>query len=261
VTATDWLVLATLSLVGLACLVVGYRALRARRWSAAGRRRWWLALVVLVLPPLAVFALLAEDVATDEGFSWDLTIMQHVLVHHSDRLHRVMDVVTATGGAVVVVTLLSATAATLLLARLRWQAAFLVSATAAAMVVNVIMKRVFERARPDVIPHHIIGGYSFPSGHTMNSMGLAVALTIVFWHTRWRWFTTATALVWAGLVGVSRVYLGVHFPSDVLGGWALALAVAALVWLLYWARIEPDPGAGESVVVAAGTEGTLVEKE
>jgi len=244
ITTTGWIVLCLLALAGLTCVIAGYRALRACDWSRAGRRRWWLVLVVLVALPLGAFGLLAEDVSSAEGISWDLSIMRQVLLHHSDHVRHVMSAVTATGGALVVLVLLGATAATLLIARLRGQALFLVSATAACMIVDAVMKLVFQRARPEVIPHYFIGGYSFPSGHTMNTMGFAVALTIVFWHSRWRWFTAVTSLAWAVSVGVSRVYVGVHFPSDVLGGWTLATAVVSIAWLLFWTELEPDPAAG-----------------
>jgi len=172
-----------------------------------------------------------------------------VLLHHSDRVRHLLQVVTATGAALVVITLLCATTATLLIARLRWSAAFLVCATAASMIVDALMKQVFHRARPEIIPHYFIGGYSFPSGHTMNTMGFALAVTIVFWNTRWRWFAAFSSLAWAVSVGVSRVYLGVHFPSDVLGGWALAVAVVAIVWLAFWVELENDgSGAGLAAV-------------
>jgi membrane-associated phospholipid phosphatase len=77
----------------------------------------------------------------------------------------------------------------------------------------------------------------------MSATGFAVALAIVLWPTRWRWPALIVALVYAVGIGLSRVYLAVHYPSDVAGGWALSLAVVGLVWLVVWERLGTPPRA------------------
>jgi len=238
ITTTAWLILTPLVLLGLGAIVVGYLRLRAGDEDRAGRWRWWLTLAVLVLLPLALFALLAEDVATDEGIRWDVSIMRWALDHHSGAAASILRLVTMTGNAVTVIAALSVVSIVLVRAGRRRQAVFLVTATIAAMIVNPLVKQVFQRARPDLIPHHPIGGYAFPSGHTMNSMSFAAALVVAFWHTRQRWLVATAAPAWAVVVALSRVYLGVHYPSDVVAGWALAVAVVGIVWLLFWRDLE-----------------------
>src|SRR3546814_10222629 len=72
----------------------------------------------------------------------------------------------------------------------------------------------------------------------MGSMTLAAVLVLLAWPTRWRWPVVAAMAVFVPMVGLSRVYLGVHFPSDILAGWAAALAWAAGAYLLVFRRSE-----------------------
>lgn len=98
---------------------------------------------------------------------------------------------------------------------------------------NVALKPAFERSRPDFWEHlSVETTHSFPSGHAMGSMSIAAPLVVLAWSTRYRWVALIVAAVYVLVVGVSRVYLGVHFPSDVLAGWSLTLVWVAVLALL-----------------------------
>ena len=84
-----------------------------------------------------------------------------------------------------------------------------------------------------IVPEH---NYSFPSGHAMGSMTLACVLVLLAWRTRARWAVLCAAAVFVVLVGMSRVYLGVHYPSDILAGWAAAIAWTIAVHVLLFHR-------------------------
>ena len=87
-------------------------------------------------------------------------------------------------------------------------------------------------------------GFSFPSGHAMSNMAFGYALTLVFWHTRWRWPVAALGLGWGLAVGLSRIYLGVHYPSDVLAGFAASVAWVAGLYLILgrrWRSLRLSP--------------------
>lgn len=81
----------------------------------------------------------------------------------------------------------------------------------------------------------VFGHSSFPSGHTTTSFAIATVLLLVLWGSRTAWVGWS-ALLWASLVALSRIYVGVHFPSDVVGGAALGAACGAAIYLLLRAR-------------------------
>lgn len=92
------------------------------------------------------------------------------------------------------------------------------------------LKQLFERPRPDISLHLISqGGYSFPSGHALTAMVFyGLMITLICRHRRpgWlRWLFVALFAVLIFLIGFSRVYLGVHYPTDVLAGWSLGLCL------------------------------------
>jgi undecaprenyl-diphosphatase len=74
--------------------------------------------------------------------------------------------------------------------------------------------------------------YGFPSGHAMASMTLVAALSILSWNSRWRWFVLIIGTLFVLIIGWTRLYLGVHYPSDVLAGWMVALGQTVGVSLL-----------------------------
>ena len=144
---------------------------------------------------------------------------------------------TALGG-VTVLTLVSilAVAFLLLLGRFR-QALFTAIATGGGAMLSTFLKGLFARPRPEVVPHLVeVTSMSFPSGHSLNSaiiyLTIAVMISRSFEDRRSRIFTISVAALLVLAIGCTRVILGVHFPSDVLGGWTLGAAWALGVGLL-----------------------------
>jgi membrane-associated phospholipid phosphatase len=115
-------------------------------------------------------------------------------------------------------------------------------AVTGSAVLNIVAKNYFARMRPDLwlslTPETT---YSFPSGHAMGSATLGVALIMLCWPSRWRWPMTVASLVFVLLVGVSRVYLGVHYPSDILAGWSAAIAWVFGMYILVDRKAPPPP--------------------
>lgn len=106
-----------------------------------------------------------------------------------------------------------------------------------------VLKEVFDRERPAPAPgFDQEGSAAYPSGHAMTSASFAAALLLV-WPARRRTAAIALAAAMVAAVGVSRAYLGAHWTTDVVGGWLLSLAWAALVaWLLLPRRAAAPPG-------------------
>ncbi len=132
------------------------------------------------------------------------------------------------------------------------QALYLAVSVSAAVIINPILKQVFVRARPVGDQLVTASSTSFPSGHTTTATTIATALAVIAWPTRWRWPVIAAAALFSLAMAVSRVYLGVHWPSDVAGGLALGFTIAMTVRLLMpWPSPE-EVEAARAEVEAAG---------
>ena len=144
--------------------------------------------------------------------------------------------ITTLGGYPVLVLLVGAVVGYLLIARKFGPALFLVVSIVAGTVLSQVLKIAYSRPRPDLVDHLVqTHTASFPSGHA--TMSALVYLTLASLIVRLvedlsiRVYVMCVAVLLAVLVGVSRVYLGVHWPSDVAAGWALGAAWASLSWL------------------------------
>lgn len=150
--------------------------------------------------------------------------------------------ITALGGYPVLSVLILLVVLYLVIDRRFGPALFVVVTTAGGTLLSTVLKFGFSRPRPDLVEHlDNIYTASFPSGHAMASavayLTLGAVLAQFVRKRRLRTFVTAAAITLALLVGVSRIYLGVHWPSDVLAGWSVGAAWAALCWLsTHWLR-------------------------
>lgn len=144
---------------------------------------------------------------------------------------------TGLGGYTVLTLLVGAVLGHLVMGRHYPAAALAFAATAGGAVLSIVLKGVFARPRPELVPHlSYVATSSFPSGHSMLAavtyltLGALLARLVERW--RLKLYFVAVAVLLAGLVGASRVYLGVHYPTDVLAGWSAGLAWAVGCWLV-----------------------------
>jgi undecaprenyl-diphosphatase len=145
--------------------------------------------------------------------------------------------ITALGGHVVLTIVTLATLAYLMMTRKSHAALLVVAAVGGGMLLSTALKLGFERPRPDLVPHAArVYTASFPSGHAMLSavayLTLGALLARVQPSRRLKAFLIGLAVILTILVGGSRVYLGVHWPSDVLAGWCVGAAWASLCWFI-----------------------------
>lgn len=155
---------------------------------------------------------------------------------------------TALGGVAVLSLLTVAVVGYLWLSGKHHAASFVLTATVGGLLLSTLLKGLFDRPRPQVVPHlSHVGTSSFPSGHSMLSavvyLTLGALLARFVERRRLKLYFLVVALLLTFLVGLSRVYAGVHYPTDVLAGWSAGLVWAMVCWLV--ARYLQQRGAVE----------------
>lgn len=212
--------------------------LEAIRHFLAQRWRQLLLAFLGVALPLSLFAELAEEVREADAFGFDEPILRLGEQAATPALDQAMLLASELGYAWGVVPADLLLGVGLLAFGQVRRALFFALATGGSALLNLLAKAVFQRERPDlwlsIAPEHT---FSFPSGHAMGSATLATAVVVLCWHTAWRWPALLLGVGFVLWVGTSRVYLGVHFPSDILAGWAAAVTWVCAVTLI----VRPNP--------------------
>ena len=159
--------------------------------------------------------------------------------------------ITSLGGTTVLTLLTLATVGYLFLIRQRTAALFTILAVGGGSLFSTLLKSGFDRPRPDLVPHAVeVYSASFPSGHAMLStvtyLTLGALVARVQTRRRVQTYLWLWAITLSALIGMSRVYLGVHWPTDVLAGWCIGAAWAVLcatlelaLQRLGWIRAAP----------------------
>jgi undecaprenyl-diphosphatase len=187
------------------------------------------------------FAELADGVIEGESRRFDRAVLLWIDTHSPGWLDGPMLLVTALGYYWVVVPLLVVAVLAFYLAGWRLSAVLLVVSTAGSILLTTVLKAVFQRGRPELIDSgYAASFYSFPSGHATIAAGFYGALTLILaYRLRGfaRWAVAACGVSLVLLIGFSRLYLGVHYPTDVLAGflaaplWLVFVGVAYAAWL------------------------------
>lgn len=182
-------------------------------------------------------ALAAGLILARHPFGFDRTII--VAVHGAGPawLRAAAIDLTALGGVTVLTLAVVATIVLLLAERLRTTALLVAAATLSGSWVVTALKDAFGRARPGIVDHLVAAsGMSFPSGHAANSavvyLTIAALVSQVAAARAVRNAVVAIAVLLVGMIGATRVYLGVHWPSDVLAGWSFGT-----LWAIGWWQI------------------------
>jgi undecaprenyl-diphosphatase len=145
--------------------------------------------------------------------------------------------VTAIGGPTILGLTVFAVVGFLVLQGLYRNALFVFLASAGGWLLNDLLKEFFARPRPTVVPHlRQVMSLSFPSGHALTSAAVFLTLGALLMRVAERrlvkFYCMFVAMLTTLLVGITRVYLGVHYPTDVLAGWLIGLSWALFCWLL-----------------------------
>lgn len=217
-----------------------------------------LVLALAVVAGVWGFVELAEDVLEEDTRAFDHWLLD-ALRHPEDPawprgprwLVEIGRDITALGSSVVLALVTATVAGFLLLQRKYGAMWFVLITSVSGGLLSRLLKEFFARERPDPVPCIWVSSPSFPSGHAMLSAVVYLALGILLARIEPRpllkvyYLSVTMALTF--LVGTSRVYLGVHYPTDVLAGWTVGLVWALLCWLAAWylqrrGAVEPDQG-------------------
>jgi undecaprenyl-diphosphatase len=188
-----------------------------------------------------LFAKISNEVLEKETQAFDQATLLTLRHLHTPLRNQIMIGVTALGQPSVLLIVTLSLGIWLLLKRCRPEAITMVIGTVGALGLNYLLKELFRRARPPIWEHVIsVTQYSFPSGHAMISLvvyGLSAYLLAIRFY-RWRGLIFSLSILLILAIGFSRLYLGVHWPSDVAAGYATGIAwlMACILELEIWHR-------------------------
>ena len=206
-------------------------------WLPALRRHVSSRLVwsfVIFLFVARLFAAIAKQVRDNDTLRFDEWVLYHIHAISRPGLDGVVTALTQLGGVMVVPLVSLAVAAWLYKKASREHAWLVLAGVIGSSLLNLALKSLFARSRPDLWDHLVVErSFSFPSGHAMASMSLAASIVAALWFSRWRKVAISLGMVYITAVGFTRLYLGVHYPTDILAGWVIALGWVALVWVIF----------------------------
>lgn len=147
------------------------------------------------------------------------------------------DDITALGSATVLGLTIAAVSGYLILHGLYRNGLFILAASVGGWLLNYALKEIFDRSRPEIVPHlREVMSSSFPSGHALTSAAVYLTLGALLMRVAQgrlaKYYCIVIAMTVTFLVGASRVFLGVHYPTDVLAGWLIGMSWALLCWVL-----------------------------
>ncbi|MGX7107978.1 phosphatase PAP2 family protein [Facklamia miroungae] len=172
-----------------------------------------------------LFVHLGLEIKENDLVTFDTTIQNWVRNHHSPVLDHIMLFITHSSSALPVLIIFAFIVYQLYRQKLFDKMRFILVTIPGTMIINTLLKLIFQRNRPDLINLLVEEKfYSFPSGHAMISSTAVFAIIVLFWQSKHFYKIMAVGILYTFFVGYSRIYLGVHYPSDIIGGWIISFA-------------------------------------
>lgn len=199
---------------------------------------WFVILLSLFVAAAVLFAKVAREVQEKETLLWDRQVLTSV---HSGANHFLdvgMPILTDIGAPLIVCVLALVTAGLFVYKNEYRRACIILFNVSGALVLDIVFKSIFMRDRPDLwmqLVHET--GHSFPSAHATVAVALSLAVCVALWDSRWRWWAVSAMGIYSLFVSYSRLYLGVHYPTDIIAGWLVALGWVTLLSLLFYSTV------------------------
>jgi undecaprenyl-diphosphatase len=198
--------------------------------------------ILMIITSLWIFFIIANAVTEGSTQNFDVTIIE-ALRNPADQtipwgpfwLPDVMRDITSLGGGTVIALITLIVIIYLLMQKKIGELLLVLAAVLGGTIIGIVLKEIFGRERPDLIFRLTDAtSLSFPSGHSMMStviyLSLAALLARIQHERKIRIYIISVALFLAFIIGISRIYLGVHYPTDVVGGWTIGLGWASICW-------------------------------
>jgi len=192
-------------------------------------------ILLIKISCLILFTFLALEINyLNIEFSWDKQFLDFIHSKSSIFLDNVASIATNFGGIKYIITFSFLLSLWFFYQGKKRLFTYLIISILSSAIVNFSIKLLFQRPRPNLweSSYPLPSDFSFPSGHAMGSITLALTLLVIFWGSRYLNLLAILALIYVGLIAWTRLHLGVHYPSDIIGGWLLGIAWTTLVTLL-----------------------------
>jgi len=189
--------------------------------------------VLFILMPIVLFVLLATFLSATIITNFESWAYTEITEHMSSVLNNIMIFITHIGDAIIVILICLGF---FIIPKVRSKYAIPVSiGVVVSTILNRLLKSVFSRERPDILSLISETDYSFPSGHAMINITLYTIVIIITCkyvnNVKLKWTIIIGCSILTILIGFSRVYLGVHYITDIIGGWLIGFVVAIIIYL------------------------------
>lgn len=184
---------------------------------------------------VGLFGSLADEVHDGDTMAFDRSVLVYLRDNvATPQLDAFFSVFTDLGGVLAICVITAALALFMWSKRMFSRSVVLLLSMGGIAAAVTVLKVIFARERPSDVGSIITEtSFSFPSGHSMGSIGLALAVILLLWPTKWRAVALIIGIGYVLLIGFSRLYLGVHYPTDVAAGWLLGAGWVALVYTIF----------------------------
>ena len=221
----------------LFAIIKDLRKFLTRQWDKYDEKLPYIIMVVIalivVVGGINLFVELTDTLTTDSLANYDQQITDYVIAQRSPELTKYFIFVTKVGDVYGYLIVLAITIIISALIFKRWKYVGQVTLVLAlASISNMILKRAIDRARPGIEHLVSVETLSYPSGHAMSAMAFYGFLIYLFYKFKInplaKFIAILVLAVLIASIGISRIYLGVHFPSDIVGGF-----IAGLIWVFF----------------------------
>ena len=168
---------------------------------------------------------------------FDLNVISYIQNLENEwltKFYKMITIIADTYQSVIITILL---VALLYIKKYYREALFLTVTMSACSLAMPLLKNIFSRERPNFHKLIEISGYSFPSGHTTSATTMYLTLAIILLS---KYFVFSIAVLGIVIIGSSRIYLGVHYPTDVMAGICLGISIVSTVYILYYSNLSEE---------------------